>query len=204
VATATGISQRTVHHDPTTDSPKGAVSIHLSRGHPYNTGYDRLPHAHPSMEFDVRRIGGLRKIDDVDRQLCALLRADPRMSNRALASTVGVTDETIATRLRRLRDEGVLATTAVIDWDAAGYSVHAMARVWVAGSRFRDVVGTLVGHPSTHAITETSGCCDGVISVLARGLDDLHRYVATQLRPLPGISRLQIELLLDDLTSPSG
>lgn len=150
----------------------------------------------------MRRSRGTLDLDDTDRRLCELLSTDPRASNRSLAAAVGLTDETVAARLRRLRDQGVLATTVVVDWEAAGYTAQAMVRVGVAGRPFRDAIGPLLDHPATLAVTETSGACDGVVTVVGRSLEEIHHYVADLLTPLPGIDRVQVDLVIGDLKVP--
>ncbi len=147
----------------------------------------------------MRRKGGTKQLDDVDRQLCSLLAADPKTSNRSLAVAIGISDETVAARLRCLREEGVLATTIVVDSEAAGYRAQALVRVRVAGRAFRDVVKPLIDDPATLAITDTSGCCDGVVNVLARNMNDLHHYVTNVLGPLDGIRDLAVDVLVGDL-----
>ena len=44
-------------------------------------------------------------IDDIDRQVIELLRADGRMPTKAIARTVGLAETTVAARLRQLREE---------------------------------------------------------------------------------------------------
>jgi DNA-binding Lrp family transcriptional regulator len=147
----------------------------------------------------MRRSGGTREIDETDRVLCELLSANPRTSNRALAVAAGVTDETVAARLRRLRDQGVLATTVIVDWEAAGYTTQAMVRVAVGGRSFRDVTESLSRLPITSAISDTSGACDGVVNVFAQSLHELHHFVTTHLGTRPGVRDTTVEVVVDDL-----
>lgn len=48
-------------------------------------------------------------LDDKDRKLLALLRADGRMRNRELAQRVGLSPSACLTRVRRLEETGVIA-----------------------------------------------------------------------------------------------
>ena len=50
------------------------------------------------------------------------------MSNRVLARRVGLTEATVAARVRRLAERGVLDITTVFDREAAGYALD----VWLA------------------------------------------------------------------------
>ena len=71
-------------------------------------------------------------LDAVDRELCRALMREPRTSARDLAAHVGVTNETVTARLRRLREANVLAITVVIDSETAGYAAGAVVRLKMA------------------------------------------------------------------------
>lgn len=150
----------------------------------------------------MRRTGGQREIDDVDRALCNLLAAAPRTSHRALAAAVGITDETVAVRLRRLREQGVLATTVIVDWEAAGYALQAILRVRMGSGTFREVAEQLVQHPATLAVSETSGADDGIVQVLARSPQALHDYVTGQVIANTGVNSVTVDLVVADLKVP--
>ena len=74
-------------------------------------------------------------LDDVDHQLVELLGTSGRTTNRVLASKVGLTEATVAARLRRLADGDVLTVRPQFDWVAAGFTVHALVFLRVKGDR---------------------------------------------------------------------
>ncbi|MGI9153706.1 MAG: Lrp/AsnC family transcriptional regulator, partial [Rubrivivax sp.] len=78
-------------------------------------------------------------LDDVDRRILALLHADARMPNSALAEAVGVAPSTCHGRVRRLQDAGVIrGFYADIDPAAIGLPLQAMISVSLqAGARGR-------------------------------------------------------------------
>ena len=85
------------------------------------------------------RVSRSAELDDTDRRILELLAADGRASNRFIAERVGLTDATVATRIRRLRDDGVVGVTAVFDWELAGFGWEAFLFVEVDGRLPRDV-----------------------------------------------------------------
>lgn len=117
-----------------------------------------------------------KRLDDVDRHLMELLAGDARSSQRSLAQQVGVTDETVAARLRRLRDDNVIATTVVIDWEAAGYGAGAILRSRLSGGT-EELAGALGSIPGLHSITVTTGCCDLLVTLLGTDLPALRKSV---------------------------
>ncbi len=115
-------------------------------------------------------------IDELDRQLCELLITDPRASMRGLAGAIGVTGETVTSRLRRLRDMNVLGTTVFVDWERAGYRSAAQVRVQLRAASAADVAPEIVG-PGVHFLASTTGCCDLFVAVLATDMANLRKIV---------------------------
>jgi len=142
-----------------------------------------------------RTHGNVYALDDVDRQLVEILRADPRAKNRAMAEAVGITDETVAARLRRMLETGAMAMTVVIDWQAAGYGAHGIARARFSGVSTAEALEPLFDLEGVFAITETTGVDDAVINVLAADLDNLHRLVVENLRSLDGLASLTVDVV---------
>ena len=84
------------------------------------------------------------QVDDLDLQLIELLSRDARVSNRKVASELGVTEGTVRGRIKRLQQDGLIAFTAITSFGmaqksrlafisiqaevrtAAGLSAHAM------------------------------------------------------------------------------
>ena len=89
-------------------------------------------------------------LDDVDRKILALLQADARMSNSALAAEVGIAASTCHGRIRRLVDIGVVrGFFADIDPAAVGRPLRAMVAVSLqsdARGQIRRFVAEIGGH----------------------------------------------------------
>ena len=65
----------------------------------------------------------LVELDDVDNAIIALLREDGRMPYRTIAASVGVTEATVRSRVRRLEESDTMRVVAVTDIGAAGYDM---------------------------------------------------------------------------------
>lgn len=64
-------------------------------------------------------------LDSVDRQLLNLLQQNARHTAIEIAEEIGVSDNTVHNRMRRLEDEGIITGyQASVDYDAAGLSLH--------------------------------------------------------------------------------
>jgi DNA-binding Lrp family transcriptional regulator len=129
-------------------------------------------------------------IDETDVRLLELLGTDGRLSNRALAQEVGLTEATVATRLRNLVEQRVLHVGASLDWKAAGYhwEMHVLISV-------QDRPVTEVGR----AVAAVEGVVSvlvvfGRVDLVARILLPDQTSVATlqeRLSAIPGITGLE-------------
>ncbi|VVJ20631.1 Uncharacterised protein [Amycolatopsis camponoti] len=61
-------------------------------------------------------------LDDLDRGLVHALQIDGRASMRTLGQVLGVSENTVARRYRRLRDAGLLRVTGAVSGGEAGYT----------------------------------------------------------------------------------
>ena len=69
-------------------------------------------------------------VDDTDRQILRILLTDSRISLKDLAEQVGLSSPSIAERLRRLDERGVIrAFTIEINPQALGYQLQAIVRI---------------------------------------------------------------------------
>ncbi|HBQ39888.1 MAG TPA: Lrp/AsnC family transcriptional regulator, partial [Halieaceae bacterium] len=58
-----------------------------------------------------------RRLDDIDRQIVVRLSEDARISNRQIATDLGVTEGTVRARVKRMEEERQIRITAVTNID---------------------------------------------------------------------------------------
>jgi Lrp/AsnC family transcriptional regulator, leucine-responsive regulatory protein len=69
-------------------------------------------------------------IDQIDQMILAALQRDARMSQKELAAQVGLSSPSVAERVRRLEERGVIrGFTLDLDPRAFGYTLQAIVRV---------------------------------------------------------------------------
>src|ERR1700689_3299346 len=88
------------------------------------------------------------QLDEVDRQLLHALVVAPRASFRVLAAALGVSDQTIARRYRRLAESADLRVTGLIHGPRAGW-VDWMVRLQVAPGSAQRIADSLAQRPDT-------------------------------------------------------
>jgi len=100
-------------------------------------------------------------IDPLDHRLIALLRQDARLPAAVLAQKLGVSRGTVANRLRRLEDGGVIVGYAVqLRPEARSDEIRAWMGILVEGNQTRTVIASLLGEPGVAALHDTNGRWD--------------------------------------------
>ena len=107
------------------------------------------------------------QLDEVDRQLLHALIVAPRASFRVLAAALGVSDQTIARRYRRLVETADLRVTGLIHGPRAGW-VDWMVRLQVAPGSAQRIADTLAQRPDTRWVRLYSGGTEIVCTLQAR------------------------------------
>jgi DNA-binding Lrp family transcriptional regulator len=122
------------------------------------------------------------QLDDVDRQLLHALTAAPRASFRLLAEVVGVSDQTVARRYRRLTATVALRVLGLIDAEHAGW-VNWLVRLQAAPGSAQRIADALARRPDTRWVRLHSGGAEIVCTVQARTPEQRD---ALFMRGLPG------------------
>ena len=142
-------------------------------------------------------------LDDVDLRHLALLHADARMSNSALADAVGIAASTCHGRVRRLQDLGVIrGYYADIDPAAIGLSLQAMVSVTLqsnARSKIRNFIQQIRRKPQVMDVYFLAGADDFIIHVAARDTDDLRAFVVENLNADADVAGTQTSLIFEHL-----
>jgi DNA-binding Lrp family transcriptional regulator len=140
-------------------------------------------------------------IDDLDRRLIALLRANGREPVVTLAQTLGVTRATVNNRLRRLLDSGVIVGFSVRVQEAAeATAVRAITLVAVEGRDARDAIRSLRGIPEIAALHTTNGRWDLVAELSCEDLTSLDAALGT-IRSIDGVRDSETSILLSGATA---
>ena len=139
------------------------------------------------------------ELDAIDHGIISLLRADGRMPYRAIARELGVTENTVRARVRRLEESNTMRVVAVTDIEAAGYSMLLAIGVQVEGRSPEEVAQELARFTEVFSVNVVVGAHDLEILVVAEGRPALERLLTERLAGVPGVRRLTPALALDVL-----
>ncbi|MFM0224370.1 Lrp/AsnC family transcriptional regulator [Paraburkholderia dipogonis] len=135
-------------------------------------------------------------LDDIDRQLIALLRDDARMSVVTLAKHLRVARATVQNRLTRLEKSGVIVGYTVrVKPAAEAHRIRALMSIAVEGNRAADVLKVLRGHPNVATIHSTNGRWDLIAELRADSLENFDRVLGA-IRLIDGIASTETSILL--------
>jgi DNA-binding Lrp family transcriptional regulator len=139
-------------------------------------------------------------MDEIDRQIVALLRADARRSFRDIGGTVGLSAPAVKRRVDRLEAAGVVSGyTAVLDPERFGWSMQAIVSLYCEGTMAADEVRSAVeGHPEVVAAYTVAGEASAVLVVRATDTRHLERLLEG-LREHRGVLRTQTQIVLSTL-----
>ena len=135
-------------------------------------------------------------IDPLDHRLIALLRPDARLPAAVLAQKLGVSRGTVANRLRRLEDGGVIVGYAVqLRPEARSDEIRAWMGILVEGNQTRTVIASLLGEPGVAALHDTNGRWDLLAELRAASMAELSQ-VLERIRLLKGIRSTETSIHL--------
>ena len=135
-------------------------------------------------------------MDDIDRQLIAILREDARTPMATLAKRLGVSRGTAQNRIDRLkRDGAILGFTLRLPPHGDAHRVRAIMSIAVEGVSSSGVVAALRGFPEIEAVHATNGRWDLVAELSA---DSLNAFSAALdgIRQIKGIATTETSILL--------
>lgn len=135
-------------------------------------------------------------MDDVDRELLSLLRADARATVASLAKTLRLARGTVQNRIARLETDGtIVGYTVRLRPQVDAYRIRALMTISVEGNRVDAVLHALRGDPAVQTLHTTNGRWDIVAEIRADTLEAFDRVLG-RIRLIDGIAQSETSLLL--------
>jgi DNA-binding Lrp family transcriptional regulator len=135
-------------------------------------------------------------MDEIDRQLIALLRDNARTPVATLAKRLRVARGTVQNRLARLEKDGVIVGYTVrLRPQVEEHHIRALMTVAVEGNSSEAVLRGLRGDPAVTALHSTNGRWDFVVELRADNLEAFDRVLG-RIRLLEGIANTETSILL--------
>ena len=136
-------------------------------------------------------------LDDTDREILSILRADARTPVAVLAQRLRIARGTAQARLRKLEEGGVITGYTVrLRPDSEPQRIRAWMSIAVEGNTTRAVIATLLGEPGVATLHDTNGRWDLLAELRAANLSELSK-VLERIRLVKGISSTETSIHLE-------
>ncbi|PVA10071.1 AsnC family transcriptional regulator [Pelagivirga sediminicola] len=147
-------------------------------------------------------------LDDTDRRILRHYQHDPALGLTDLADAAGVTANTCARRLERLRTGGViLGNRAVIDWARLGYEVEVSLRAQLDKTNpraFDEFTAAAREVPEVIEIQTFLGRVDLRLYVIARDMAHYQHIYRSAILTLPHITEIEALMHMARIKSDEG
>ena len=142
----------------------------------------------------------MHSIDATDRKILALLQKDGRMTNAALAETLGLTATPTLQRVRKLEEAGIIrGYVALVDPATLGQSTMVWVQVTLqehqltTHTAFVDAVTAFAEVLEVHHV---AGAEDFVLKVVVADIAQYEDWLLHKLTQVPGIDRVESTFVL--------
>ncbi|MFM7654824.1 MAG: Lrp/AsnC family transcriptional regulator [Paracoccaceae bacterium] len=148
------------------------------------------------------------QVDDTDRRILRQMLAEPSAPRSLLADRAGVTAATLARRVERLRETGMIRTVrAAIDWRALGFEVEVSLRFTLDKTNpraFDEFIAAAREVPEVVAIETFLGRVDVRLNVVARDMGHYQEVYRARILSLPHIAEVDALMLIATIKDSEG
>lgn len=131
-----------------------------------------------------------RELDRVDRAIVDRLARDARLSNRQIATELGVTEGTVRSRIRRMEEDKQIRLTAVTNIDRFRDASLAYIFIEVERSdRTREVAQALAAIPELGFVGVMLGRSDILAITMVRNTEHLANFIHERISSIDGVRR---------------
>ncbi len=141
-------------------------------------------------------------LEELNQKIINLLIQDGRISYYDLAKRLNVPESTIRSRIRSLKEKGVIkGFTTIIDPTKLGYGSIAIVGVDVKAEKFIQVTKKLTQFPEVKFAATCSGDHMIMIEIWMSSGEDLREFIRTKIENIDGVLRTCPAIVTEKLTS---
>lgn len=137
-----------------------------------------------------------KPIDVIDSKMIGLLQKDGRLSNIEMAKTLGISEATVRTRLKRLIDEGFIQIVAVSNPFRLGFEITGDLYIHVEMKKADAVIRELKKIKALWYIVMTTGDNNINAEFVVKTLEDLNDLVYNHISHIDGVIRVETSVIL--------
>lgn len=130
-------------------------------------------------------------MDKLDLKIISLLQENGTATNAGIARKVGVSEETVRRRLKRLVQEEYIRVVALPDPAKLGYKSEVLIGVQVDANKVDQVAEDLADMDEVNWVSVTTGSFDVFAWATLRSSEELSIFLRTKVGIIPGVRRLE-------------
>ena len=135
-------------------------------------------------------------MDELDRQIIALLQLNGRTPYTEIAKSLAVSEATVRNRVSILVNENVIQIIGLVDPYQLGYDAPAIIGVSVEPPMLESAAAEIAVFPEVSYLIMVSGEYDLMVEVMCRNRMELTDFLNQKLRTVAGVTRTQSSLIL--------
>jgi Lrp/AsnC family transcriptional regulator for asnA, asnC and gidA len=139
----------------------------------------------------------MKAIDELDQSILRLLMEDSSQSYETIANEVGSSLSTVHNRIKRLKEEGVIARIVPqLDSRKLGYDICALVDIRIDGGHMEEVQQAFCRHPNVCSIYDITGEYDTMFVAKFTSTQEMNAFVK-ELAEHKHVNRTSSKLVLN-------
>jgi len=138
-------------------------------------------------------------LDELDHRIIALLTRDARVSNRQIATQLGVTEGTIRGRVKRLEQANCIRMTAVTNVAFTGAPKVVLIGIQAGHGELKSVSRQVAAMPEIRCVIVMLGRYDILAIGLFAALEDIVEVANNRILALPGVRHVETSIAVKTL-----
>ncbi|MBS57330.1 MAG: hypothetical protein CL735_01035 [Chloroflexi bacterium] len=136
-------------------------------------------------------------MDDLDNRILTMLQKDGLSPNAKIANKVGVSEETVRRRVKRMLKDDYLRVVAVPNTEKMGFSSQVLIGLQVIPEKMDVVAERLSNIPEVRWLSVTTGSFDIFAWVILKDSKDLGVFLRQTVFCVEGIQKVETFMNLD-------
>lgn len=136
-------------------------------------------------------------MDNLDIRIISLLQQDGMATNAGIARQIGVSEETVRRRLKRMVEEKYIRVVALPDPAKLGYNSEVLVGIQVDPAMVDSVADALADLQEVNWVSVTTGSFDIFAWATLRSSEELSEFLRKKVGTIKGVRKMETFLNLD-------
>ncbi len=141
---------------------------------------------------------------EVDHQIISCLRTNPRQTNKAIAEQLGLSEVTVASRIRAMENNKVMKVMGQRDYRALGHNVLATVDVSISGRSVEKVGNDIAAIDGVATLLVLMGDPSIMLLAMAPSLLDMQNVILEKVAKVKGVHGIETMVYTEIIKFESG